>query len=591
MAEVVFQNLEEMLPALEEMEREGVFSREELRLIIKRRTDFEYKLQKRTIEKHDLLNYLEYEVKLDALRKKRSKKLKLKVYNKAAVSMGKKIHSLFRKGLMKFSDDLSLWMQYIDFCKKTSSHRALGLTYGKLLQNHSNNSDIWLMAAKHEAEEMNSIENARLLFQKGLRVNKDSLVLWHEYFRLELMHVDKIKKRKRILIDGGIDIRDEDEAEEPEQIEDFLMNKTAEIVYSSAIKTISSNIDFRLKFITICQEFEDSHKLEEHIFENLNTDFQDDEALHEVTCVKPITVLQKKIHVIKDFEWLEVEEKVKNNFQEALKLRRTNKMYEKYINCFAKLMNESNSPEQMHRRLEIIFGILQGCEQDNCMTEISYLFWSEVLSQTGDDTASLECLQKGLKSFNKSFDLWQNYLFMKIESSSSWEALSSEFKESFSLLDEKDQLPIWKLFIDVALTQSNSEIEKAFSELFKASNKIKEAFLPMYLDWLYENKGLISVREFYGKQLKHSVCLKSIQSCINIEEKQGSKSLKQLRFLHEKAINDFGETSVEVWLSYIQMEKENAPEDFDTVGKLYMKAKKTLTGKLNAELITQYTLM
>jgi len=590
MAEVVFQNLEEMLPELEELEREGVFTRDELRQIIKRRTDFEYKLQKRIMEKSDILNYLEYEVKLDMLRKKRSKKLKLKVYNTAAVAMSKKIHSLFRKGLMKFSDDLSLWMQYIDFCKKTGSHRALGLAYGKLLQQHANNSDIWLMAAKNEAEEMNSIENARLLLQKGLRINKTSTVLWHEYFRLELMHVDKIKKRKKLLIDGGMEVNDDDEPKEPEQIEDFLMNKTAEIVYKSAIKTIDSDMEFRLKFVSICQNFEETDALEQIIYDSLQSDFQDGEELYEVNCIKPITKLYKS-SIIKDADWIGVENEVDENFQVALKTKKTTKMYEKYLNCFAKLMSESSSPEQMQRRLDTLFRILQNCEVDDCMTEVSYIFWSEVLTQTGDDVASIDCLNRGLKLFCKSFPLWQQYLFMKIEKASSWESLLLEFKKCLSLLDEKNQLPIWRLYIDASMTQSNVEIENTFDEVFKASNAVKKSFLHLYLNWLYETKDLNSVRKFYGEQLKYAVDLEFIQSCIEIEDVQVNKSVKQLRYLYEKAVNDFGEATAEIWLSYIRMEKECSPGDFERAGKLFLKAKKTLSGKLHAKLITQYTLM
>merc|ERR1711962_1382265 len=93
------------------------------------------------------------------------------------------------------------------------------------------------MAAKHEIEQMQNFENGRLLFQKSLRVNKTSKELWHEYFRAELLHVDKIKKRKKLLLEGGLELQNEEEPE-PERIEDFLSNKTAEIVFSSAIKVI-----------------------------------------------------------------------------------------------------------------------------------------------------------------------------------------------------------------------------------------------------------------------------------------------------------------------------------------------------------------
>ncbi|XP_020606073.1 U3 small nucleolar RNA-associated protein 6 homolog [Orbicella faveolata] len=71
MAEYVHQNLEGMLPELEELERMGVFSSDEIRTIIRKRREFEYRLQKRIVQKTDFLRYMQYEINLDLLKKKR----------------------------------------------------------------------------------------------------------------------------------------------------------------------------------------------------------------------------------------------------------------------------------------------------------------------------------------------------------------------------------------------------------------------------------------------------------------------------------------------------------------------------------------
>lgn len=112
MAEVVHRNLELMLPDLEELERSGIFSPEEIkyipyfnalyleiqpitvcREIVRRRRSMEYKLQRRPVRKEDYLqaikvsisgglshllpfSYLhcpQYEFNLDRLRKARKK--------------------------------------------------------------------------------------------------------------------------------------------------------------------------------------------------------------------------------------------------------------------------------------------------------------------------------------------------------------------------------------------------------------------------------------------------------------------------------------------------------------------------------------
>jgi len=593
MAEVVFQNLEQQLPVLEELSREGVFNEDELRAIIKRRTHFEYKLQKRITKKKDILDYLEYEMKLDALRQKRSVRLKLKPYNAAAVGITKKIHTLFRKGLMKFSDDLSLWMRYIDFCKTTNSVRALSLAFGKLLQQHGTNPQVWLMAAKHEIERMKSFENGRSIFQRALRLNKTSKELWHEYFRAELLHVDKIKKRKKILLEGGLELQNEEEPE-PEQIEDFLANKTAQIVYRSAIQTITDTGDegaeFRTKFVHICREFEDCDNLVDMIYESLASDFHLNPTVREELCLRPLVQLRRDTFIVKEPEWIRVEGEVKGNFESAVAEMKTAAMYEKYFNSFAKLMQESKTHEQMERRLNIVLEILQEAEDAECVTETMFVMWNELLVQIGSGDDGVKVLKRGLGIFPSSFPLWQGLLLAGMENGDEWESLRSQFKKCVESVEvAADRANIVKLYLEAAMEVSDEETAEVFEEMIAVGKEMKQLLLPQYLRWLQETKGLTAVRKFYGKHLRGSADRDFIQSCIDVESVQDTKDISKLRELHEKMITDHGETVVDVWLDYIRFEKVNAAEDFDVVGKIYMKAKRTLQGELVSDFVSAYT--
>jgi len=592
MAEVVFQNLEEQLPVLEELEREGVFTSDEIRTIVKRRTEFEYKLQKRTTEKKDILNYLEYEMKLDALRRKRSHRLKLKQYNVAALGIGRKIHSLFRRGLMKFSTDLNLWMRYIEFCKSTNSVRALSLAFGKLLQQHATNPEVWLMAAKHDIEQMNNFENARLILQKGLRVNKTSEKLWHEYFRLELLHVEKIKKRKQILLDGGLEVG-KDEEPEPEKIEDFLQNKTAEIVFACAIKEIKDSVEFRTKFIDISREFEDCDNLEDVIYNSLNADFPDNEVVCEIHCLQPIMQLQRMSAIAKDNDWLNTENEVKLRFDTSVKKLQTSTMYEKYFNCFFKLLKESGNHDQMERRLNVAIDVLERSENEMCITEGMYMLWVELLIQMGGEDVAMQCLERGLERFKNSFSLWKAFLLSSLENGESWEKLRKHFQSCAAVLKDDERLLLWKLYIDVSMDVSEDETRKVFQEAIDSPQKlVKTTFLPQYLKWIEETDGLVAVRRFYEENMLGTADIEFILTCIHIEESQSEKNIGKLRSLYEKLISDHGEDSADVWLSYISFEKTHAqPQDLDNVGKIYLKAKKTLKGKLSAAFISAYSLL
>ena len=74
MAEFVQHSIEEMLQELEQMKRVELFSEKETRAILKKRKTYEYKLRRRTKLKEDFLQYVQYEMNVLALLKKRRHK-------------------------------------------------------------------------------------------------------------------------------------------------------------------------------------------------------------------------------------------------------------------------------------------------------------------------------------------------------------------------------------------------------------------------------------------------------------------------------------------------------------------------------------
>lgn len=73
--ERVQYSLESALPELKDLQENGIFSPEEIREIIKRRTHYETQLIRRQPRKKDFLEYVEYEMALERLRKKRVQRL------------------------------------------------------------------------------------------------------------------------------------------------------------------------------------------------------------------------------------------------------------------------------------------------------------------------------------------------------------------------------------------------------------------------------------------------------------------------------------------------------------------------------------
>ena len=63
-----------MVPELEDLQLRGIFDPAEVRALVKKRRDFEFLLQRRAPRKEDYVRYIEYELKLESLRKARTKR-------------------------------------------------------------------------------------------------------------------------------------------------------------------------------------------------------------------------------------------------------------------------------------------------------------------------------------------------------------------------------------------------------------------------------------------------------------------------------------------------------------------------------------
>ncbi|KAF3792091.1 U3 small nucleolar RNA-associated protein 6 [Nymphaea thermarum] len=115
MGDVVQYKLERMVDELEDLDKKGLFTRQEIRHIVRKRRDFEYRLKRPSPLKQDFIAYINYETQLDALRKLRKKaiirasegtekKWKKSVSDTASVV---KILEIYRRAVTRFKGDIA----------------------------------------------------------------------------------------------------------------------------------------------------------------------------------------------------------------------------------------------------------------------------------------------------------------------------------------------------------------------------------------------------------------------------------------------------------------------------------------------------
>ena len=103
--------------------------------LIRRRRDFEYKLKRRISEKEDYLRYIDYELSIEFKRRQRIQVLfaenQVKKPSLSDFAGVRHIHYIFKRALRKFHGDISLWLTFIDFCKRFQSYKTLGKVFAQ----------------------------------------------------------------------------------------------------------------------------------------------------------------------------------------------------------------------------------------------------------------------------------------------------------------------------------------------------------------------------------------------------------------------------------------------------------------------------
>ncbi|KAE8369480.1 U3 small nucleolar RNA-associated protein 6-domain-containing protein [Aspergillus caelatus] len=188
--------LEKSVPELKEYERKKIFSKDEITAIIKKRSDFEHKLNARGAQPSDFVRYAEYEMNLDALRRKRVKRLGIRG---AGYSGQRRIFFILDRATRKFHGDIGLWIQYIEYARAQKAFKKLSTIFDDVLRLHPTNVDLWIYAAQYALDDHADMTQSRSHMQRGLRFCKSSRKLWIHYAKLELIYTAKLVARQRIL--------------------------------------------------------------------------------------------------------------------------------------------------------------------------------------------------------------------------------------------------------------------------------------------------------------------------------------------------------------------------------------------------------
>ncbi|KAG0170590.1 U3 snoRNP protein [Apophysomyces sp. BC1034] len=470
MADTVQFYLERMVPELEDLEKRGFFSSVEIKSIVKKRTNFEYALKRRITKKIDYLRCIEYEMNLETLRKKRKARMNTNSENAQKTSLSdyagtRRIYHLFQRALNKFKGDIALWMQYIDFAKKNDANNLLSGIFVKALQLHPAKAPLWIMAASWEYEENANIGAARVLMQRALRLNPHEESLWHEYFRLELLYVEKIKARRRILgIDEKSLAKEEPEDEDMEQedentiklptitgeeVEDWneeteerktvqkLEDNTAEtlkegmnpilkgllakIIYNNAIQAIPNNLDFCTKFVDYYRLFTDTEEDCDYVFETIRRDMNTNPRARAYLAKRHLFAKKSAAEQnetadssnndyisISDPAFVSAIQACVEEFNASVQIQELPEpemweLYIEFLTQWKEIVSEENLKLYLSKLIQRTF---KKCQKSECFSEKIYEAWIKYLVDEHNLHQAQDIAMRAVKSYPQSAQLW-----------------------------------------------------------------------------------------------------------------------------------------------------------------------------------------
>ncbi|KAK2704984.1 U3 small nucleolar RNA-associated protein 6 homolog [Artemia franciscana] len=646
MAEFVELRLEEMLGELEQTERVGLFSTEEVRSIIKRRRDFEYKIQRFKKRKEDYLKYIQYEISIYKLLKLRRKKTGYS-FKKEEIdhAISNRIGTLFRFCVFRFQDDIKLWLSYVDFCKQVNWTNRISKIFVKMLAVHNDKPYLWLMAAKWEFEENVSAENARAILLRGLQFLPQSKELYLESFRLELLFVDRLKKRKQVL---GVESKELNEETE----DDVLKGKLAQFIYSAAIEKIPES-RFIVQFLGIVKTFTFAKWLEDIIMNDLITNHSTDEHTWDTLARREIegrnyqaeivagedskvTVEEENTSQIKLAKFSVRFQNCCDTYEKGTEVIGTPLMYQLYLGTLLELRNQSKHLNIVIPRL---FEVLEVANDKGYLTESLYETWICLTKDLKKWNTLDHILASATKNFPKSAKFWlerlqsefdvnlldsSNALFMidtgsepmqedrsvvdttvkysedsEDSEDSDTDEVTYELPKVFweavkALGDTKESLQIWQ-FLSRHLIEKGKEARKAVQKLFDESLKRKPVISKVlnvtYLEWTFKVKGLLKARELYRKlAIQPPFSLELHEKMILLENKTADKDMiVNVRYGYDCACDQFGKGNPNIWMSYVRFERVSG--DPMKIPAIYKRAQQALEGDVATHFQNEFVLL
>ncbi|KAI2465349.1 U3 small nucleolar RNA-associated protein 6-domain-containing protein [Annulohypoxylon bovei var. microspora] len=185
--------LERAVPQLREFETKGIFDTDEIRSLVRKRTDFEHLVLSPGNKPSDWLNYAAWEKSLETLRAKRCRRLQIRTSTKHT-GQGR-IFGILERAVNRHPGSIELWKSYLAYARDLKATKRYRKVMSRALRMHPAKPELWVMAGKRSASN-GDMQAARGFFMRGARFCTRDATVWLEYARCEMGWLERMDSKK-----------------------------------------------------------------------------------------------------------------------------------------------------------------------------------------------------------------------------------------------------------------------------------------------------------------------------------------------------------------------------------------------------------
>ncbi|KAI0023297.1 U3 small nucleolar RNA-associated protein 6-domain-containing protein [Xylariomycetidae sp. FL0641] len=185
--------LEQAVPQLREFEAKAIFSPDEIRNLVRKRTDFEHLVLSPGNKPIDWLNYAAWEKSLESLRAKRCRRLEIRTSSKHT-GQGR-VFGILERAVNRHPGSVELWKEYLAYARDMKATKRYRKVMTRALRMHPTKPDMWILAGTRSASN-GDMQAARGFFMRGTRFCTRDATLWLQYARCEMEWLERMDARK-----------------------------------------------------------------------------------------------------------------------------------------------------------------------------------------------------------------------------------------------------------------------------------------------------------------------------------------------------------------------------------------------------------